>query len=45
MTSTTTKTYLSISSKTLVPASFDATLTSATLLHGIATIPELQSVP
>ena len=26
-------------------ASFDATLTSVTLLHGITTIPELQSVP
>ncbi len=45
MTSTTTKTYLSLSSKTIVPASFDATLTSVTLLHGITTIPELQSVP
>jgi hypothetical protein len=42
---TTTKTYLSISSKTIVPASFDATLTSDTLLHGVVTIPELQSVP
>jgi hypothetical protein len=36
---------LSISSKTFVPASFDDTLTSSTLLHGITTIPELQSVP
>jgi hypothetical protein len=45
MTSTTTKTYLSLSSKTLVPASFDATLTSSTLLLGVATIPELPSVP
>ena len=45
MTSTTTKTCHSLSSKTLAPASFDATLTSVTLLHGITTIPELQSVP
>ncbi len=44
MTSTTTKTYLSLLSKTLVPASFDATLTSATLMHGVATTPEPQSV-
>jgi hypothetical protein len=44
MTSTTTKTCLSLSSKTLVPASFDATLTSATLLHGVATIPALHGV-
>ena len=45
MTSTTTKTYLSLSSKTLVTASFDATLTNDTLMHGVKTIPELQSVP
>jgi hypothetical protein len=45
MTSTTTKTYLLISSKMLVPASFDTTLTIDTLLHGISTIPELQHVP
>ena len=44
MTSTTTKTYLSLSSKTLVPASFDATLTSATLLHGVVNFPELHCV-
>jgi hypothetical protein len=44
MTSTTTKTCLSLSSKTLAPASFDATLTSATLLHGVATFPELHCV-
>ena len=45
MTSTTTKTYLSLSSKTLVTASFDSTLTNDTLMHGVKTIPELQSVP
>jgi hypothetical protein len=44
MTSTMTKTCLSLSSKTLVPASFDATLTSATLMHGVATIPALHGV-
>ena len=40
MTSTTIKTYLWLSSQTIVPASFDATLTSTTLLHGITTIPD-----
>jgi hypothetical protein len=33
-----------MASKTLVPASFDATLTSATLMHGVATIPALHGV-
>jgi hypothetical protein len=33
-----------ISSKTIASASFDATLTSATLLHRVATSPELHGV-
>jgi hypothetical protein len=35
---------LSLSSKTPVPASFDASLTSDTLLHRAATFPELHGV-
>jgi hypothetical protein len=44
MTLTTTKTCLSLSSKTLAPTGFDSTLTSDTLMHGVVTIPELHGV-